>query len=289
VHDGLFDFSRGNAPTLDSDVEVRRPETAAQAAAAAADAAQAAGATAEKTAKRNAKVKLKIDIDLGKQLRVTGFGLDTLLAGNLQLTQSASGPALHGRVRTEGGNFAAYGQKLAIERGLIIFSGVVDNPRLDVLAIRPTQEEQRVGVTITGTARNPRVKLFSEPALDERSMLSWLLLGRAPDELTSRDSALLSSAAMALLSGTGESTTSKLIKSVGLDELSFNDSGDNAQGTVVRVGKQISNRWYVGYERGLNATRGSWQAIYRLAQRFTLRAQSGDDNSLDLIWQWRWD
>ena len=91
------------------------------------------------------------------------------------------------------------------------------------------------------------------------------------------------------MSGTGESTTTKLIRSVGLDDFSFSDSGDQAQGTVVRVGKQISDRWYVGYERGLNATRGSWQAIYRLAQRFTLRAQSGDDNSLDLIWQWRWE
>lgn len=279
VHDGFFDFSRGNAPTLDSDVEVVRPETAALAA----DTSRAA------TGARQRKVKVKIDIDLGNKLRVSGFGLDTLLAGNLQLTQAANGPALHGRVRAESGTFAAYGQKLAIERGLIIFNGVIDNPRLDVLAIRPTQEEQRIGVTITGTARNPRVKLYSEPALDERSMLSWLLLGRGPDELNSRDNALLSSAAMALLSGTGESATTRLIKSVGLDDLSFSDSGDQAQGTVVRLGKQISNRWYVGYERGLNATRGSWQAIYRLAQRFTLRAQSGDDNSLDLIWQWRWE
>jgi len=29
--------------------------------------------------------------------------------------------------------------------------------------------------------------------------------------------------------------------------------------------------------------------VYRIAQRFTLRAQSGLDNSLDLIWTWRWD
>ena len=42
-------------------------------------------------------------------------------------------------------------------------------------------------------------------------------------------------------------------------------------------------------ERGLNATTGSWQLIYRIAQRFTLRAQGGDDNALDLIWQWKWD
>ena len=55
-----------------------------------------------------------------------------------------------------------------------------------------------------------------------------------------------------------------------------------------RLGKQISKRWYVGYERGLNATTGSWQLIYRLARRITVRAQAGGDNSLDVIWTLRW-
>jgi len=272
-------LARGNAPELSDDVTVRRPQADKQEAELKAAAAN----------KPRAKVKVKVDIDLGKKLRVKGYGLDTLLAGNLQLTQAANGPALHGRISTESGTFDAYGQKLEIEKGVISFTGVIDNPRLDVMALRPSQEEQRVGVTITGTAQKPRVKLYSEPALDERSTLSWLLLGRAPSELGSQDNALLSSAALALLSGQGESTTSKLIKSVGLDELSFSDSGVEAQGTVVRLGKQLSKRWYVGYERGLNATTGSWQLVYRLAQRFTLRAQSGDDNALDLIWQWKWE
>jgi len=58
--------------------------------------------------------------------------------------------------------------------------------------------------------------------------------------------------------------------------------------TIVAVGKQVSSKWYVGYERSLNATAGTWQAIYRLAQRFTVRLQSGDDNAIDLIWSKRW-
>ena len=58
--------------------------------------------------------------------------------------------------------------------------------------------------------------------------------------------------------------------------------------TVVSLGKQLSRRWYVGYERSLNATTGSWQLIYRIAQRFTLRAQTGAESSVDLIWTWRW-
>jgi translocation and assembly module TamB len=100
---------------------------------------------------------------------------------------------------------------------------------------------------------------------------------------------LLQSAAVALLSGEGPSTTDNIISTLGLDELSVRQSDGTVRDTVVNVGKQISRYWYVGYERNLNATAGNWQLIYRLAQRFTLRAQTGADNAVDLIWAWRWD
>ena len=83
--------------------------------------------------------------------------------------------------------------------------------------------------------------------------------------------------------------TGRALRNLGLDELSLSQSDDDTKSTIVRLGKQISRRWYVGYERGLNATTGSWQLIYRIAQRFTLRAQGGEDNALDLIWQWKWN
>ena len=40
---------------------------------------------------------------------------------------------------------------------------------------------------------------------------------------------------------------------------------------------------------GLKAAAGSWQLIYRAARRFTLRAQSGEDSAVDVIWTWRWN
>ena len=36
------------------------------------------------------------------------------------------------------------------------------------------------------------------------------------------------------------------------------------------------------------STAGTWQLIYRWAQHFTVRAQSGTDNSVDLIWTLQW-
>lgn len=276
VDEGMLDFSRGNAPELDDDVQVLRQHK---------DKPASATASAQRQ-----DIRVKLDIDLGRRLRLRGHGVDTGLRGNLQLSQQGQGrPQLHGTISTQNGNVDAYGQKLSIEKGLISFSGVLDNPRLDILALRPGEEDVRVGITVSGTALSPRIKLFSDPEMPDTAKLSWLLLGRAPDQLERSDTALLQKAAMALLAGGGESRTDKLIKTFGLDELSVSDSGDVARGTVVRLGKQLSRRWFIAFERGLNATNGSWQLIYRAAQRFTLRAQAGDENALDLIWQWKWE
>jgi translocation and assembly module TamB len=146
----------------------------------------------------------------------------------------------------------------------------------------------RVGVAIGGTAQSPRVRLFSEPEMAETDKLSWLVLGRATDGLGSNDMALLQHAALGLLAGEGGGATGDLTQRLGLDDLSLRQTDGEVRETVVSLGKQLTRRWYVGYERSLNATAGSWQLIYRIAQRFTLRAQSGIDNSLDVIWTWRW-
>jgi translocation and assembly module TamB len=196
---------------------------------------------------------------------------------------------VNGTVRAEEGTYAAYGQKLDITRGVLTFTGPVENPRLDILALRPNLDVQ-VGVSVGGTALSPRVRLYSEPDMADTDKLSWLVLGRAPEGLGRTDTALLQRAAMALLSGEGESTTDKVLHALGLDDFQVRqESEGDVRNTVVSLGKQISRRWYVGYERGVNSTIGSWQLIYRIAQRFTLRAQSGEDNALDLIWTWRWN
>ncbi len=288
VDEGLIDFTRSDAPTLSEDVVVvrgKQPDvpSAAESAASAAAAAQAAPPAAT-----GRKVALDLNVTLGEKLRVRGRGLDTGLRGELHITSPGGRMAVNGTVRTADGTYQAYGQKLTIDRGLITFAGSTDNPRLDIEATRPNIDT-RVGVQVTGTTANPRVRLFSEPELSEIDKLSWLVMGRASDGLGRTDTALLQRAALALLSGEGPGVTDKITKAIGLDEISLRQSEGEVKETVISLGKQISRRWYVGYERGLNATSGSWQLIYRVAQRFTLRAQSGLDNSLDAIWTWRWN
>ncbi|MBS0446566.1 MAG: translocation/assembly module TamB domain-containing protein [Proteobacteria bacterium] len=279
VDEGLIDFTRSDAPKLGDDVVVTHGEPAAVAPAASEQEPQAAPP--------GRKVAVDLRVDLGNKLRVRGRGLDAGLAGELHITSPEGRMAVDGTVRAVDGTYAAYGQKLQIDRGLITFAGSTDNPRLDIEATRPNTDV-RVGVIVSGTTLNPRVRLFSEPDMSDVDKLSWLVMGRASDGLGRTDTALLQRAALALLSGENSGPTDRLTKAIGLDDISLHQSEGEVKETVVSLGKQLSRRWYVGYERGLNATGGSWQLIYRVARRFTLRAQAGEDNSLDAIWTWRW-
>lgn len=298
VDEGLVDFTRSDAPSLSDDVVVvrapksvptgRAPERAAEVAKAPMGAASApAVPVVRETPLALPKAALDLRVGLGEKLRVRGRGLDTGLRGELHITSPGGRLQVNGTVRAVDGTYQAYGQKLAIDRGELVFSGPAENPRLDIEATRPNLDV-RVGVAVVGSAANPRVRLFSEPEMAEVDKLSWLVLGRASDGLGRTDTALLQRAALALLAGEGPGATDQLISAIGLDELSLRQTDGEVRETIVSLGKQLSRRWYVGYERSLNATSGTWQLIYRIAQRFTLRAQSGLDNSLDAIWTWRW-
>lgn len=282
VDRGRIDISQSEAPSLDADVVVEnRPLAPGQRPAAPADAREPSPLM------KNSRVAL--EIALGDDLRLKGRGIDTGLTGTLRVSTPEGQLAINGLVRTVGGRYQAYGQNLVIERGLIRFSGEVAAPRLDILAVRPDLDV-RVGVTVQGRASDPRVRLYSEPDMSELDKLSWLVTGRASEGLGRADTAILQQAALALLAGEGGGPSTGLLQRLGLDELSVSQSGEgDARDTVVTIGKQLSDRLYVGYERGVNATAGSWQLIYRVARRFTVRAQTGDDSAFDVIWSWRWN
>jgi translocation and assembly module TamB len=276
IDDGLFDFTRSDAPSLDEDVTVRGAESAA---------VEAPRGDAQANGRRQRFV-MGVDVDLGTQLRAKGRGVDTGLRGTVRITNPNGRLAVRGTIESVGGTYAAYGQKLELEKGLLAFNGPPDNPWLDISALRPNLDT-RVGLQISGPLQGLRVRLFSDPEMSETDKLSWLVLGRASDGLGRNDTALLQRAAVALLAGEGEAPTDAFMRRLGIDELSLKQGEGDVRETVVSLGKQLSRRWYLGYERGVNSTTGTWQLIYRAAQRFTLRAQSGLENSLDLIWTLR--
>ena len=231
-------------------------------------------------------LRLNVALDMGQDFRVQGKGMDTLVRGTLALSgTSLTEPRLVGTVNTFGGQYRAYGQRLDVEQGLLRFTGAIDNPSLDILAIRPNLS-QRVGVQILGTALLPRVRLYAEPDLPDAEKLSWLVLGRS-SSTGGGEAALLQQAALALFGNKAGGMSGGLAASLGLDDLSFRGSSSNADGTTsqsaVTLGKRFSQNFYASYERTISGALGTLYIFYDLSQRFTVRAQAGQQSAVDLI------
>jgi len=296
----LFVMPEDTTPRLGDDVVVRKAPTA--------NTTSAAGLppTANKavpaTSSQRIQPDLLVTLDLGQDFQVRGAGLATLLEGSLELrnVENSLQPRLTGILRTAQGTYKAYGQQLDIEEGVLRFAGPYDNPSLDILAIRPNLT-QRVGVQISGTAQLPIVRLYAEPDLPDSEKLAWLILGRSGAN-GGAETAMLQQAALALLGGRRGGGSGKLANRFGLDEVSVRASGDSstgangssgtangATGATVTLGKRLSRDFYVAYERSLANTVGSLSIFYDLSRRFTLRAQTGEQSAVDLIFTLRYD
>ncbi len=236
---------------------------------------------------------VRVMLDLGPDFQLQGKGINTRLAGQVELISNTSTrglPRLSGLVRTEGGRYKAYGQQLSIDTGVLRFSGPYDNPSLDIIALRPNLP-QKVGVQITGTALLPRIRLYADPDLPDADKLAWLVLGRSAAN-GGAESAVLQQAAVALLSGNGKTLSGELANSLGLDEISLasgSRSDATATGAAVTLGKRLSKDFYLAYETSLSGAFGSLYIFYDLSQRLTLRAQAGEQSALDLIFTLRLD
>jgi translocation and assembly module TamB len=245
---------------------------------------------ARSAASARVPVALDIQLDLGEELQVRGYGLEGKITGKLQVETTKEGELrVYGRVQALNATFMAYGNRLQVDPGVAIFDGPLDNPSLQITAWRRNQQVE-VGVQISGSARSPRVQLVSQPPVPEGVRLSWLVLGRAPTDATKADLGLLQVAAGALLArGDQMPLDRRIARAFGLDEISFRGSGEVAD-RVVAVGKRLSDRLYVSYEQGLGATASALVKLdFSLTQRLAVRAETGTSSGIGLFYRFSWD
>lgn len=227
-----------------------------------------------------------ITLALGKQVHVFALGLDADLRGDLELSiAEGKEPTFNGRLYLENGKYAAYGQKLSIERGNLFYAGPIDNPVLDFRATRSISEVDRevvAGVRVSGPAQTPSIDVFAEPAMSQTEALAYLVLGRASVTASSNDGETLSRAALAAGLSRSSPLTSQIATGIGLDELTV--AGDSLEAAELVAGKQVSDRLYIRYSFGVFSNLGAILLRYRLSNRFSLEAESADTHSLDVLY-----
>ncbi len=276
LDEGRIQFEPSRVGTLSSDVVIVGQER-----------------KTEESALRDLPLVLDVNVSLGRDFRFTGEGLDTRLAGRVHVSTTPAGSiAADGTIRAVSGTYFVFGQRLDIDRGRVIFDGPVDNPALDVVALRKNLAVE-AGVELTGTVKVPRVRLVSNPPVPDNEKLSWLLTGHGTEGSSRNDLAMLGAASASLLSKGEQPITQRIANSIGLDDISVRDSGSTISGgtstQVVAFGKRISDRLNLVYEQGLTAASNALRIEYTLTRTLTLRAEAGVVSSLGLYFRRTFD
>jgi translocation and assembly module TamB len=264
VNNGLIELAQEDTPTLGDDVVILGQ------------------AVVEK--ETSLQILLNgLQIKLGNDFTLRGRGLDAKLAGALTLTGLTEyRPYTEGSINVEKGTFMAYGQILTIERGILNFNGPMDNPGLNIRAMR-NSKPVNAGVEITGSATIPLVKLVSDPNVPETDKLAWLVLGHGTEQAGKNDFAILSLAAGALFSqGQSVPLQSQIARAAGLDEFSF--SGGDAENASLTLGKRLSSQLYLSYAKSISSLQDVARLTFNITPRWALRAEAGNESAVDVLY-----
>jgi len=263
---GHIEFTTAARATLGDDVVITGRKAAAP-----------AGAT-------RSPLALRLDLDFGDAFRIIGNGLDTNITGRMAFSSADDGTlSARGTVSTVRGTYSAFGQRLEIDRGSLIFNGPIDNPGLDILALRRLPSVE-AGIELTGTVRAPLVRTTSNPPMSQGETLSWLVLGRSLETASQGDTALIAGIAGGMLGGTGAvPITRRIADTFGLDDVGVRSSSV-IDGQVFTAGKRLSNRVYVAYEQAVSAATNLLRIDLELHQFVSLRAEAGAVSSFGIFY-----
>jgi len=246
VNRGLMVLGGSYAPTLSSDVHIK-------------------GQTPRVRAEQALGLTLDVLVDLGNDFQVRSSEKSQLLGGRLPIQTSGFHSRITGQVRLLGergkpvkskgeirvvnGSYAMLGQRLNIERGNILFDGPLQNPTLDITAERK-RPQMTAGMSITGPAQNPRVRLYSDPDVPDQEKLSWLLFGRGGQPIDSS----LTSASGSLVKG------------------------------LPAIGFQLSDKLSIAYEQGATGTDNFVTFYTDINDKLSAEASAGDKTAFRLFY-----
>lgn len=268
---------------------------------------------------RKWRVHTRVHASMGQNVNFEGFGLSGNITGKvLAVDEPGRLTTGSGELQIVNGRYSAFRQKLIIDRGRLLFNGgPISDPALDIRALRPPaqtesvlqgSQEQKVGVIVRGTLRQPQVSLYSDPPLPQSQLLNYLLFGQAGvaqglpagsfsplngpfanpygNPLATSQGGPTSSSGQIMAYSGGAFLAQQAGEQIGISDVSVQNtqSFTGANNTSLFIGKYLSPRLYVSYGVGLLQPINTVLIRYQLSTKWILEAQSGMANSADLIY-----
>jgi translocation and assembly module TamB len=204
--------------------------------------------------------RLDLRVRAANQLFVSGMGLESEWEMDLRVGGTSTAPVITGGLDLVRGTYSFAGKRFEVNRGSIQFrGGALLDPDINIQASTTAGGITAV-INITGTGQRPQISFTSSPALPQDEVLSRLLFGSSPENLSATEAIQLAAALNSLRpsSGGGLNPLGKLRSATGFDRLRVLGADDaTGRGTSLAAGKYLTDSIYVEIvtdARGFTAT-----------------------------------
>jgi translocation and assembly module TamB len=232
-------------------------------------------------------INMDIAVDAPRAIFVGGRGLNAELGGSLHVGGTAEEPSISGGFDMRNGTISLAGSTLTFTSGKVSFNGTGLKKRIDP-TLDFTATNVSNGVTymlnVGGYADAPVITLSSTPEQPQDQILSRLLFGADPAQLSTLQVAQIATA-LATMSGVGGGLNplTAVQRKLRLDRLAISSNttgtptaaGPSAQGTntgaTIEAGRYVSSRVYVGAKQ---FTTGTTQAQVQVDLTKSLKIQT---------------
>jgi translocation and assembly module TamB len=221
-------------------------------------------------------IKLDLRVHADNQLFVSGMGLESEWSMDMRIGGTSTAPIITGGLDVVRGTYSFSGKRFEVSRGQVRFNGgALTDPDLNILATT-TNDGVTFNINITGTGQRPQIAFTSSPALPQDEVLSRLLFGTNPANLSATEALQLASALNSLRgSGGGLNPLGKLRSATGFDRLRVLGADETTgRGTALAAGKYLTNDIYIEIvtdARGFTAT----QLTVALTKAISVLSQAG--------------
>ena len=223
-------------------------------------------------------IALDLTLSAPQQVFIRGRGVDAELGGTIHFTGTTTKPIPDGGLNLRRGTVSVVGTTLNFTEGKIDFSGAgIADPSIHFVATSTTAAIVAT-LTISGSAKDPKITLSSVPDMPQDEILAQLLFNTSTNKLSPLQLAQIA-AALASFSGatSGFDPLESLRNTFGLDRLSVgsNSSGD----PTVEAGRYLARGVYVGAKQSTSG--GGTQATVQvdLAKGLKLETTAGSGST----------
>ncbi|WP_419808536.1 translocation/assembly module TamB domain-containing protein [Sphingomonas sp.] len=229
-------------------------------------------------------IRLNLHISAPNQIFVSGMGLDSEWRMDLRIGGTSAAPQISGGLDIVKGAYSFAGKRFDVTRGQVrLRGGALSDPAIDIEATTTTNGITAI-IDITGTGQRPRITFTSTPNLPQDEVLSRLLFGTSPANLSATEAIQLAAALNSLRGsgGGGLNPLGRLRSATGFDRLrivSANETG--GKGSALAAGKYITDDIYVEVvtdARGYTAT----QLEIALTKALSLLTSTGSFGGSDV-------